>query len=260
MPNIALITGASRGIGLELAHCHAATGGDLVITARNKSDLLTLKLELESKYGVTAHVIVQDLAEPNAAKRLFDQTEKAGLKIDILINNAGFGCYGRFVDSNIQRNLEMMQVNMMALAELTHLYLQPMLARSFGRILQVASSAAFVPGPMQAVYYASKSFVVSFSQAINKELETHNISSTALCPGPVLTDFMRVANVDGVALWQRSATAKSVARCGYKAMLKKRLIVVNDKRLGFLIRFVLPLVPRKFALHLSKRTMTKSQL
>jgi uncharacterized protein len=254
---VALITGASSGIGAELARLHAATGGDLVLVARRENALYSLKNALENAHGIKATVIATDLAQPDSAEQIFAATEAAGIQIDILINNAGFGGYGRFHERALANDQAMMQVNMVSLTNLTHLYLQGMLKRNSGKILHVASTAAFLPGPLQAVYYATKAFVVSFSQAIAQELAGTDVTSTALCPGPVATGFVTAGNLDGVQLWDKAKSAESVARCGYDGMMKGELVVFNEAALKFTLNWVVPFLPRKAVLKISQKLMEK---
>jgi short-subunit dehydrogenase len=259
MGNTALITGASSGIGAELARLHAAKGGDLVLVARRKEALDALKKELEGAHGITATVIAADLAEPNAAESVFAATEEAGLEIDILVNNAGFGGHGKFHERDLTSDRAMMQVNMVALVDLTHLYLQGMVRRNKGKILHVASTAGFMPGPLQAVYYATKAFVVSFSQAIAEELSGTGVTSTALCPGAVDTGFVAASDLEGAALFQKpGASPESVATCAYEAMSRGDLVKINEPSLNFMLGWVVPLLPRKSVLKLSRKTMEKS--
>ncbi len=191
MANTALITGASSGIGLELAKVHAQKGGDLVLVARSQAKLEALKAELESQFDINVTVLPADLAKPDSAHSLFAQTEAAGIQIDILINNAGFGGHGHFHERALEDEQAMMQVNMVTLTNLTHLYLKGMVERNKGKILNVSSTASFMPGPLQAVYYATKAYVTSFSQAVAEEVREHNISVTALCPGAVATGLLK---------------------------------------------------------------------
>ncbi len=258
MGNTALITGASSGIGESLARIHAAKGGDLVLVARRKDRLEALKTELETAHGITVHVLVEDLAAAGAAERIFAATEEAGLEIDVLVNNAGFGGHGKFHERDLARDRAMMQVNMVALVELTHLYVQGMVRRGSGKILHVASTAGFMPGPLQAVYYATKAFVVSFSQAIAEELSGTGVTSTALCPGAVDTGFVAASDLEGAALFQKpGASAESVATCGYDAMARGDLVKINDAGLGFALGWIVPLLPRRLALTLSRKAMEK---
>ena len=258
MESTALITGASGGIGAELARYHAARGGDLVLVARSEDKLKALQLELENAHKIKVMVVVADLAQSESADQIFSATEQAGLNIDILINNAGFGGHGKFHERQLRKDQAMMQVNMVSLVNLTHLYLQGMVQRNYGKILHVASTAAFLPGPLQAVYYATKSFVVSFSQAISQELEGTNVTSTALCPGAVATGFVSAGDLEGIKVWDKAATAESVAKCGYDAMIKGDLVKINEKGLSFLLNWIIPFLPRKTILKLSRQAMEKS--
>ena len=257
MGNTALITGASGGIGEALAKYHAARGGDLVLVARSEDKLEALKTELEHSHGISVMVIAADLALPESANQIFAATEQAGVQIDILINNAGFGGHGKFHQRELARDQAMMQVNMVSLVSLTHLYLQGMVERRSGRLLHVASTAAFLPGPLQAVYYATKSFVLSFSQAIAKELDGTGVTSTALCPGAVATGFVAAGDLDGVKVFDKAASAESVAECGYEAMLRGELVKINEKGLHFQLNWVVPFLPRKVVLKISQKTMEK---
>jgi len=258
MGSTALITGASGGIGAELARYHAARGGDLVLVARSEDKLKALQLELENAHKIKVMVVVADLAQPESADQIFSATEQAGLNIDILINNAGFGGHGKFHERQLRKDQAMMQVNMVSLVNLTHLYLQGMVQRNYGKILHVASTAAFLPGPLQAVYYATKSFVVSFSQAISQELEGTNVTSTALCPGAVATGFVSAGDLEGIKVWDKAATAESVAKCGYDAMINGDLVKINENGLNFLLNWIIPFLPRKTILKLSRQAMEKS--
>lgn len=231
--NTALITGASSGIGLELAHVHAKQGGDLVVVA-------------------------VDLSQPDAAKRVYDQTELNNIEIEVLINNAGFGGHGEFHQRDINADKAMIQVNITTLTELTHYYLKGMVARNSGKILNVSSTASFMPGPLQSVYYATKAYVTSFTQAIAQELEAYNVTATALCPGAVATDFVKAGDLDGVGVWDNAKTAQSVAQVGYRAMQNSELVAFNESGLKFLVNWITPLLPRKLVLKLSRQAMEKT--
>lgn len=257
MTNTALITGASSGIGAELARYHAEQGGDLVLVARRKDALNTLKVELEERHKIRVKVIAADLAVPNAARDIFAKTEAAGIEVDMLINNAGFGGHGKFHERELAKDQAMMQVNMNALVDLTHIYMQGMIKRNKGKILNVASTAGFMPGPLQAVYYATKSFVVSFSQAIAQELKNTNVTSTVLCPGTVDTGFVAAGDLEGIPAWDKAASAQSVAKCGYDAMEKGELLTINERALAFMLNWIFPLIPRKLVLKISEQFMQK---
>jgi short-subunit dehydrogenase len=258
MANTALITGASSGIGTELARIHAARGEDLVLVARSGDRLEALKGELESAHNISVTVLVEDLSIAGSAARVFAATESAGLQIDVLMNNAGFGGHGKFHQRELSKEQAMIHLNMVTLTELTHMYLQGMVQRGRGKILNVASTAGFMPGPLQAVYYATKAYVLSFSQAIATELADTGITVTALCPGPVATGFVAEANLENIAMFDRSASAVSVAECGYKAMEQGKLVTINDPSLNFMLNWIVPLLPRKAMLKLSRKTMEKS--
>lgn len=258
MNNTALVTGASSGIGAELARYHAARGGDLVIVARSRDKLDALKAELEQTHGVSVVVITADLAEPDSASGIFAATEAAGIQVDILINNAGYGGHGRFHERELSKHQAMMQVNMVSLVNLTHLYLQGMVARNSGKILHVASAAAFSPGPSMAVYYATKAFVASFSQSIAQELSDTNVTSTVLCPGPVATGFVAASDLAGISAFDKAASPQSVAKCGYEAMLNSDLVKINDPAIAFLSNWLIPLLPRKLVLRMSQKVLEKN--
>lgn len=257
MKNTALVTGASSGIGRELARCHASKGGDLVVVARREKSLEELKTELEQKYKIKVMVLAVDLSEPSAAETVFRATEAEKIEVDILINNAGFGGHGKFYQRDLKKEQAMVQVNIVSLINLTHLYLQGMVQRNRGRILHVASTAGFIPGPLQAIYFATKSFVLSFSQATAQELASTQVTCTALCPGPVATEFAQAGDLEETDLFKRAVSAKSVAVCGYNAMERGQLVVINEKALDFVLHWLLPWMPRKLVLKIVEKSMQK---
>ena len=244
MKKLALITGASSGIGKELARIHASKNGDLILVARRIEELKKLKLELEEQFKIKVWVIEQDLTATNAAKEVYEFTKSNQLEVDYLFNNAGFGGHGFFVDRPIAKDLEMIDLNVSALVELSHLFLQDMKIRKAGKILNTASTAGFLPGPLQATYFATKAFVVSFSEALAHELKPHNISVTALCPGPVKTEFEKTAGMTGGNLFEKAASAKSTAEKGYRAMEKGKVICISDPVLNILIQYIMPFIPK----------------
>lgn len=183
MKKIALITGASTGIGKELSKIHAEKGGDLIIVARSEDKLNELKKELEEKYKINVFVISMDLTKPNAAKEIYEQVQIAGLKVDYLINNAGFGGLGKFNERELELDIQMINLNISVLTALTHYFLQDFVKNNEGKILNVSSTASLLPGPLQAVYYATKAYVTSFSNAISEELHDTNVMVTNLMPG-----------------------------------------------------------------------------
>jgi len=239
----ALITGASSGIGLELARIFAANRHDVVLVARSEDKLRELARECEQK-GVRAHVVAVDLAKPDPARTIADRVAALGLPIDFLVNNAGFGVYGRFAATPLDKELESIQVNVVALTDLTKHFLPPMIARRSGRILNVASTAAFVPGPLMAVYYATKAYVVSFSEAIANELEGTGVTVTALCPGPTATGFQAAAHLEGsrIVSLLRKADSLSVAQAGYDAMMAGKVIEIPgvSNKVGALLPRLFP--------------------
>lgn len=246
MSHTALITGASSGIGMEFARYHARRGGDLVIVARRLEPLEALKSELESAHGVTVTVVAQDVGSPAQATALYETVKAQGIDVDILINNAGFGGHGAFLDRDLGKDQAMIDLNISALVTLSHHFGNDMKRRNGGRMLQVSSTASFIPGPYQAVYFATKAFVTSFSQAIDQEMRKDGITSTALCPGLVETEFVATADLGGTGLArQKGATPASVAKRGYDAMMKGDLIAVNEPRLSFMLNWVTPLMPRR---------------
>ncbi len=260
MKHTALITGASNGIGLELARIHAKRGGDLVLVARSQDKLNQLADELRAQYdGIQIIVIAQDLTMPQAAQSVFAQTEQLGIQVDILINNAGFGGHGRFFERELAKEQQMIQLNIATLTGLTHLYLQGMVARRRGKILNVSSTASFMPGPLQAVYYATKAYVTSFSQAVAEEVREFGITVTALCPGAVDTGFVAAGDLQGVGVWKNAKSAQSVAEYGYQAMEKGELVAFNEGKLKLALEWVIPLLPRKTVLKMSRMAMEKSK-
>lgn len=258
MTKTALITGASSGIGAEMARYHAAKGGDVILTARRVENLNALKAELETAHGMTAHVFAADLTAPAAPAELHAAVKKAGLSVDILINNAGFGGHGIHIDRDLGDEQRMIDLNVKALVALTHAFGGDMAQRGGGKILNVASTAGFMPGPLQAVYFATKAFVVSYSQAIDEELRDRGVTVTALCPGYVVTEFAAAADLDGTNLVASGgATPASVAECGYEAMMAGKLIAINERKLSFLIGWIMPYMPRRAALKMIRKMQTK---
>jgi hypothetical protein len=233
-----LITGASAGIGRELARLAAQDQRDLVLVARRRDRLEELAAALRAAHGVEVTVLPADLAQPSTPKAIFDQVDKTGLTIETLMNNAGFGTLGRFVESDRTRQLEMIDVNVRSLVELTHLFLPGMIARQQGQILNVASVAGFVPGPYMATYYASKAFVLSFTEALATELEGTGVSATASCPGPTASEFGDVAGNSRTKLFRRTASAEQVAKHAYRATLAGDVVAIHGFTNGLLAQAV----------------------
>lgn len=256
MTKTALVTGASSGIGKELARIHASKNGNLVLVARRVEELEALKTELESKYKGQVTVFPQDLTKENAAQNVYEFTNSKGIEIEYLFNNAGFGGQGNFVDRPLSKDIEMINLNVKALVELSHLYLQDMKKRKSGRILNTASTAGYLPGPLQATYFATKAFVVSFTQALAQELKHHNITVTALCPGPVKTEFEQVAGFGGGNMFDKAATAHSTALKGYNAMMKGKVECISDLPIKILIKCLLPFLPTSMVAKLVQKLQT----
>lgn len=243
---LALITGASAGIGREFARIHAKAGGDVILTARRGDALAALKAELEAAHGITAHVIALDLAAQGGAQALIAAVDQLGLAPDIVINNAGFGGAGRHIDRDIALEQAMIDLNISALVTLTHHYARQMAAKGGGKILNVGSTAGFLAGPHQAVYFATKNFVNAYSQALDIELRSKGVSVTVLAPGYVETEFAQVARLEGSKMVKAGgATAASTALAGYNAMMAGRAVIITDAKLGFMINWVFPWLPRR---------------
>lgn len=249
MKKTALITGSSSGIGKELATIHAKKGGDLILVARRQDKLNELKAELEKKYGVNVSILVKDLSVTGAARELFDEVQSLGIQVDYLMNNAGFGLVGKFHELPWDRQLQMINLNIIALTELTCLLLPSMVARNSGKILNTSSTAGLIPGPLQAVYFASKAYVSSFSNAIAEELYDKDISVTALMPGATKTGFAKTSGVDKTAIYSNPASARSVAEDGYNAMMKGKLDVISvSSRSQKMQLSLVPFFPKKMIL------------
>lgn len=255
MAGTALITGASGGIGREFARLHAAHGGDLIIVARREEALEALKTELEAAHGVNVRVIAADLSVPGAAAEVHAALD--GAQVDILINNAGFGGHGPFHEQDLSRNRAMIALNVGALTELTRLLLPGMMARGHGRILNVSSMAGFLPGPLMAVYYATKAYVISFSQALAEETRGAGVSVTVLCPGPVRTGFAETAGMQGVKVVAHGVAPERTARAGYRAMLRGHRVAFDDWRLRLVADWIVPCLPRRLLAFLSLKSMEK---
>lgn len=248
-PNLALITGASSGIGLELARIHAEKGGDLVLVARSEDKLEALKAELEAAHGVSVRVLARDLTEPGAPQAVYDAVRAAGLDISCLINNAGFGGRGKFHERAWAEDRAMIQLNIVALTELTRLFLPGLVARGRGQILNVSSTASFMPGPLQAVYFATKAYVTFFSNAIAEELRGTGVTVTNLMPGATETAFAKVADMERTGLFERAVSARSVAQDGYDGMVAGKLDVVSGLTFGQrMMMAAIPFTPKTMLL------------
>ncbi|NNU15927.1 SDR family oxidoreductase [Parvularcula sp. ZS-1/3] len=255
MTGTALITGASSGIGLELARIHARRKGNLVIVARSVGKLEELKSELESQHGISVLVIAEDLSSVGAAKRIHDRVQAEGIEIEVLINNAGFGGQGAFIERDWEADRDMIEVNVIALSELCRFFIPHMVARNKGRVLNVSSTAALIPGPLQATYFATKAFVTSLSNALHEELRKTKVTVTALMPGATETGFASEAGLEGTELFKETASAASVAKAGYSAMMAGKLNVIAGVPFARRITYaLLPFIPKSRVLRVVRKT------
>lgn len=230
----ALITGASSGIGYELAKVLAKDGKNIVIVARSQDKLEELKTEIENKYGTSVRVLPKDLSNPNAPQEIFSELEKDGVNVDVLVNNAGYCVYGMFSETDLQKELEMIQVNATSLIHLTKLFLKGMLENKSGSILNVASLCAFLPAPLESIYCATKSYVLHFSEALANELQGTGVSITCLCPGLAKTEFHKRAHMENTKVGKRKMMdAANVAEAGYKALKRGKVIVIPGLQYKF---------------------------
>lgn len=259
MKNTALITGSSNGIGLELAKVHASKGGDLVLVARNKSKLDELKTELEKQFKVSVYTIGKDLSVTNAAQEIYDETNKQNIQVDYLINNAGFGDFGMFVETNWSKELQMINLNITTLTHFTKLYLQDMVKRRSGKIMNVASTAAFQSGPTMAVYCATKAYVLSFTEAVSNEVSDKGITITALCPGATETGFQAAGGMEESELFKgkKLPTAKEVAEYGYTSMIKGKTVAIHGI-MNYIMSNSIRFIPRAMVLKVSRKLLDKA--
>lgn len=255
----ALITGASNGIGLELAKVHAAKGDNLVLVARNKSKLDELKSEWEKQYKVSVYTIGKDLSLANAAQEVFDETQNQKIQVDYLINNAGFGDFGMFYETDWNKELQMINLNITTLTQFTKLYLKEMVKRRSGKIMNVASTAAFQSGPTMAVYYATKAYVLSFSEAIDNEVSDKGVTVTALCPGATESGFQAAAAMEESALvkGRKLPTSKEVAEYGYKAMMQGKTVAIHGL-MNWIMANSVRFTPRAWVVKITRKIQDKA--
>jgi len=242
MKQIVLITGASSGIGYEFAHIFAREKYNLVLAARSKQKLLDLKARLEKQYSIQCTIITADLSNLEEVKSMVKQVNASGINIDVLVNNAGFGDFGLFTETSWDKELQMINLNITALTYLTKEFAKQMVARKSGKILNLASTAAFLPGPLMAVYYATKAYVLSFSEAIANELQGKGVTVTALCPGPTASGFQSAADIEDSKLvkGKKLPSSREVAEYGYKALIKGERVAVHgmiNRLQVFFVRF-----------------------
>ncbi|GJM62615.1 SDR family oxidoreductase [Persicobacter diffluens] len=254
MKNVALITGASSGIGKEFARIHAEKGNDLILLARSKDKLEALAHELKNQFETEVIVIQKDLTLANAAQEVFDEIQQANIQITYLINNAGFGGRGYFHERKWEEDLAMINLNIIALTALSRFFLPEFVKRNEGKILNVSSTASLMAGPLQAVYFATKAYVTSFSNALAGELEGTKVTVTALLPGATETEFAKTSGMDKTTLFNQTASARSVAEDGYNAMMAGKLEVLSGlTTMQKIMMASIPITPKKTLLKTIKK-------
>ena len=259
MNQTALVTGASGGIGYELAKLFAEDHHNLVLVARSASRLTQVGGELQRQFGISATPIPLDLTASPAPQFLFDQLQREGIAVDILVNNAGYGVLGEFAKVSLEESLGRIQLNVTALTHLTKLFLGPMIERHSGKIMNVGSTAGFQPGPLMAVYYATKAYVISFSEALANELKGSGVMVTCLCPGPTDTGLTARAGTGNTVLFKkmRPMDAKTVARDGYRGLMAGKTIVISGFR-NWLLAETVRFSPRKLVTAVSRKILDKA--
>lgn len=253
----ALVTGATSGIGYELSRLLASNGFNLVLVARNQKRLEEVQQELSLDFSINTEIIPKDLALPSAPKEIFNELQQKSIHIDILVNNAGFNEYGPFSATDMAKEIQMLQVNIASLTSLTKLFLPGMMAQHYGKILNLGSTGSFAPGPLNAVYCATKAYVLSFSEAIAEELQGTGVTVTVLCPGATRTEFAQRAQMEDVKIFQgRVMSAKRVAEIGYNALMMGNITMVAGWS-NQLTMLSLRLIPRIMVARISKRMMMR---
>ena len=249
----ALITGASTGIGYELAKLFAQNKHDLVLVARSANKIRQVAEDLEREFGISAKHVALDLTEESSVRVLFERLERDGTRVDILVNNAGFGAFGEFAEMPEQEIIDQIHLNITALTHLTRLFLPMMLARRAGKIMNVASTAAFQPGPLMAVYYATKAYVLSFSEAIANEVQGSGVSIMCFCPGATRTNFARRAGTENSRLFKRigAMDAARVAHDGYRGLMSGKTLVISGAH-NWLVAESVRFSPRKLVTAVSR--------
>ncbi|HUP39020.1 MAG TPA: SDR family oxidoreductase [Vicinamibacterales bacterium] len=249
----ALITGGSVGIGAALADVFAAHGHDLILVSRNLERLEARGRAIQTQFGVDVVCLPEDLTDPQGARRLHEAVGALGLDVDFLVNNAGVGLYGKFATTDLDAELKMIQLNVSSVVDLTKRFLPSMIARRSGRVLNVASIAAFLPGPWMSVYFATKAFLLSWSQAIDYELRASGITVTTLCPGPTESEFKVRAGSERSRLFEAYVMdSPRVARAGYEGMMQGKPVAIPGLR-NQLIPLAVRLTPRRFIAQMSHR-------
>lgn len=255
-----LITGASSGIGYELAKIFAREGNDLVIIARSKDKIIELKEQLINEHKVNVEAIVADLSQPSTPETIYESIKSKGIKVKTLINNAGFGDYGYFKDADLKKTEEMINLNILALTKLTRLFINDIIEAK-GMIMNVASVAAFIPGPLMSVYYATKAYVLSFSQALAEELNDYEVTVTALCPGPTTSGFQEAANLEESKMFKgrKLPISYEVAEYAYNSLLGGKRVAVHGVQNKILAQ-TLKFFPRKTVTKMVKKMSEKEKI
>jgi short-subunit dehydrogenase len=255
----ALITGASLGFGVEFAHNFAKNGNNVILVARSEGKLNALANEIREKYKVQVMVMAKDLSDMNAVQGIYDTLQSQGVHVDYLVNNAGFGDYAMFADADYQKLESMIDLNIKALTKLSHLFVKPMIQKGYGKIMNVASTASFQPGPTMAVYYATKSYVLFLGEAMANELEGTGVTVTTLCPGASETGFQNAADLHESKLvkGKKLPTAKEVADFGYKHMMRGSLTVIPGF-MNYMNAQASRFVPRKWVLKIVRMVQEKA--
>lgn len=256
----ALVTGASSGIGLELARVMAREGNDLVLVARSAGILNELSISLANQYGAKVTVIAKDLSKPGVPQEIFAQLQKENIHIDMLVNNAGFGDFGAFAETSWAKEKQMIDVNITALTELTKIFLPAMVKNGSGKVMNVASTAAFQPGPFMAIYFATKAYVLSFSEAIANELKGTGVTVTALCPGATQSGFMKAAAMEESKLFKgkKIPTSLEVAEYGYKAMMKGKTVAIHGT-MNYILSNAARFAPRNMVTSIARMMVERSR-
>ncbi|MEA5575608.1 SDR family oxidoreductase [Anabaena sp. UHCC 0451] len=235
-----LVTGSAHGIGYQLAYVFAGHNYNLVLVDKDAETLAIIAEEFSPKFGISIKTLVKDLSISTSPTEIFTELQQAGIKIDVLVNNAGFGTYGVFSETDLTTELKMLQVNIVSLTHLTKLFLKDMIAQGYGKILNVASVAAFQPGPLMAVYFATKAYVLSFSEAIANELEGTGVTVTTLCPGPTTSEFQKAAAMEEAKISHvnRMMNSETVAKIGYDSLMANKTIAIPGLRNNILVKSV----------------------
>jgi uncharacterized protein len=253
----ALVTGASSGIGSEFARLLAERDHDLVLVARRTAKLEELAKELEQRHDARITVLTTDLSETNAAQEVYSQVLRRGIEVDVLVNNAGFNVYGPFSGTDPEKEMRMLQVNIMALVALTKLFVRGMIDRGYGKILNLGSTGSFAPAPLDGLYAASKAFVLSFSEAIAEELKGTGVTVTALCPGPTQTEFAAKAAMTDTKIFSgRLMSAQQVVSIGYQGLMRDEAVVVPGWANNFQV-WSMRFAPRSLVRQVAKGLMSR---